>query len=110
MIEGDTPGGGEPEDNCVGPGENLAGSFGIENGNQCSKREFRLEGGRYVFDIACKSPHADMTAQGSLGGDFTTSVTGDLTLGLGVPGQKLETRNYKYSSRYVGTCKPEAED
>lgn len=109
MIEGDAPGGDEPEDNCVGPGENLVGSLGVDKNNRCSKREIRLEGGRYVFDIACKNSNADIIVQGSLGGDFTTSVTGDLTLGLGVPGQKIETRSYKYSSRYVGSCTPEVE-
>lgn len=110
MIEGEVPDGDEPEDNCVGPGENLATSLGVKEGNQCSKREIRRAGDRYVFDIACSSAHANMTVQGNLGGDFTTNVTGDLTLGLGVPGQKIETKRYRYASRYVGTCTPQAED
>ncbi|MDT8758780.1 hypothetical protein MZO42_08720 [Sphingomonas psychrotolerans] len=107
MIEGDVADDGS-EDRCVGPKDtDLLGSLAGGKDSQCSKRQIHRLGDGYAFDIACTSEYADATVKGNFRGDFANHVTGELTLGLAPPGQKLETRRYRYESRYVGTCTPD---
>ncbi|WP_342250342.1 DUF3617 domain-containing protein [Sphingomonas sp. OTU376] len=109
MIEGnlaDDP----PEDRCVGPADtDLLGSLAGGRESQCSKRQISRLGDGYAFDIACSSKYVNSTVKGNFRGDFARHVTGELALGLAAPGQRAETKQYRYESRYVGTCTPDEE-
>lgn len=105
LIEADMPDAEkEPEDRCVGKGESLIDAFGMQQTAQCSKRTIHKAGNRYIVDASCSNKDVAMTLQANLGGDFANSVDGDLTLGLGLPGQSIPTKRYRYESRYVGAC------
>ncbi len=107
MIEGELAD-DEPEERCVGPEDtDLLGSLAGGKDSQCSKRQiYRLIDG-YAFDIACASEYANATVKGNFRGDFANHVAGELVLGLAPPGEKIETKRYRYESRYVGTCTPD---
>jgi hypothetical protein len=109
MVEGELAD-GEPEERCVGPEDtDLLGSLGGGEDSQCSKREVQRIGDGYAFDIACASEYVNATVKGSFRGDFTTHVAGELVLGLAPPGKPIETKRYRYESRYAGTCTPDAD-
>ena len=95
---------------CIGSEDNLFEQFGALDARSCSKFDLRRSGKSIAIDAVCASEHANATLQGTYSGDFSTRMTTDLKLGLGVPGQKLETTEIKVESRYVGACTPEPAD
>ncbi|PSJ40951.1 DUF3617 domain-containing protein [Allosphingosinicella deserti] len=102
--------GEEPETVCIGAEDNLLEQFGALDAKSCSKFDLRRSGNSIAIDAVCSSEHANATLQGTYSGDFSTHMTADLKLGLGVPGQKIENTDIKIESRYVGTCIPEPAD
>lgn len=97
----------EPEEHCVDAATDIIDNFGGKNEGECSKRELRREGGHYVIDVQCSSKELNSSIKGTLGGDFTTVVTADLTIGLGLPGGGTDISRVTYESRYAGSCTPD---
>ena len=62
--------------------------------------------GAYVMDMTCAEPQFTLVSHTQMTGDFQSSMVGDMTMTITVPGQAPQTTKTHSDSRYLGPCAP----